>query len=306
MKPVIGITLGDPAGIGPEIVARALENLLDKMSSRILILGHPGLLPDRCRPLCHSKVGWDEEIRIGEESPASGRMAWSWLQESVQMARTGTIQGIVNGPVSKKAIAFHIPGFVGQTGFYAEELGTEKPVLMSFWGKRMNLCLLTHHIPLNRVSDEIQKLPLVEMFRTGMEGFETLLGSSIQAVVAGVNPHAGEGGLLDCGADREIARAVRSCQQQGYAIEGPLPGDTLFTPQALKRFNLIFAAHHDQGLAPFKAMHPFEGLGISIGLSVPRMTVDHGTAFELAGKGIASSQSMEDALWMMDQMLMRK
>ncbi len=306
MKPVIGITLGDPAGIGPEIVARALENLLDKMSSRILILGHPGLLPDRYRPLCHSKVDWDEEIRIGEESPASGRMAWSWLQESVQMARDGKIQGIVNGPVSKKAIAFHISGFVGQTGFYAEELGTEKPVLMSFWGKRMNLCLLTHHIPLNRVSDEIQKLPLVEMFRTGMEGFEALLGSSIQAVVAGVNPHAGEGGLLDCGTDREIARAVQTCQQQGYAIEGPLPGDTLFTPQALKRFNLIFAAHHDQGLAPFKAMHPFEGLGISIGLSVPRMTVDHGTAFELAGKGIASSQSMEDALWMMDQMLMRR
>jgi len=306
MSQTLGITMGDPAGIGPEILYRAWQKIKHKLKRPFVIFG----VPD-----AYSKLNIDVEeeflsciegpsdicdYQIGLEGTVSGELAYAFLEMSVQAVINKRIYAILNAPISKKAIALTQPGFLGHTQYYEKVLG-RGPALMSFYGSEFCLCLLTHHVPLNEASRDFMSLDLKELLLRGIQGFKKILGRDIRVGVSGFNPHAGEGGLLSRGEEALLQEAILDLKQQGFMIEGPIAADSLFIPRIRKQFDLIFACHHDQGLIPFKAAHAPYGLSLTFGLEVLRATVDHGTAFDIAGRGVASCESMIEAWELMDR-----
>jgi 4-hydroxythreonine-4-phosphate dehydrogenase len=219
---------------------------------------------------------------------------------SVEAVKTGRVQALLNAPVSKKAIAYSEPDFLGHTQYYEKHLG-DGPAVMSFYGSEFCLCLLTHHVPIKTASHQFLNSDLKQIFLRGIQGFERIFGHKVRACVCGFNPHAGEGGLLSSGEEERLEAVLKDLKESGIFIEGPIAADSLFIPSIRKNFDLIFACHHDQGLIPFKATHAPKGLSLTFGLKVLRATVDHGTAFDKAGKGLASCESMLEAWELMDQ-----
>lgn len=317
-KNTIGITMGDPFGIGPEIIYRSWSEISSGLSSRLLIFGWSEIYEklqikveqeflELFYPLDLSAVEWLSEITqeseiTPKECQLGGQMAFLFLQQSVAQVKSGLVQGLVNGPVSKKAIALSQPGFLGHTQFYEQQLCTSRAV-MSFHGKSLNLSLLTHHIPLRDCSSVFMKEDVETLIRISVQGFSTFLGKSLRVAICGFNPHAGEGGLLSAGEDEKIRALVQKLRQEGFMIEGPIASDSLFVPEILSRYDLVFACNHDQGLIAFKSLHFYDGISITWGLEVPRMTVDHGTAYDLAGTGKASYESFKNAILGMERFL---
>ena len=293
------ITLGDPNSIGPEIVIKALEN---KSMKNILLVGaRDCLLKLKADEYLENLVevgAKDFKVQWGKECEESGRVAYESLEHSVRLLESERGHVILNAPVSKKAIEFSVPGFVGHTGFYEALLGDGKEAIMSFCGDRFHLALFTHHVPLARVSEIVMKADLETWFQRCIELFECQAKQSLSTIILGFNPHAGEQGLLSLGEDEKIADAVVNLQGKGYDISGPKPADTFFQEKNLTgdKHCLIIAMQHDQGLIPFKMAHFGHGVATTLGLRYPRFTVDHGTAFDLAGKDQANPSSMIHSL----------
>ena len=298
IKPLI-ITLGDPNSIGPEIVINALRT---KPHSKFLLVGSRDSL---------LKLGAEEyldflvevgpvdfKVEWGKECKEAGVVAYEALKKSVDLIRQGVGSAILNAPVSKKAIELSVPGFVGHTGFYENLLGDGNEAIMSFFGQKFSLALFTHHIPLADVSKYVLDADLQSWLKRCFKLFEKQIKKNIKMSVLGLNPHAGEQGLLSHGEDEKIAEAVSNLRQSGYAIDGPLSADTFFQNRNLlgDRHCLVVSMQHDQGLIPFKMAHFGNGVATTLGLSCARFTVDHGTAFDLAGKGLADSSSMIHSL----------
>ncbi|MEE2923357.1 MAG: 4-hydroxythreonine-4-phosphate dehydrogenase PdxA [bacterium] len=293
------ITLGDPNSIGPEIVIEALNKKpLDKI---ILVGSRDCLLKLKAEKFLGNliEVGPKNfKVQWGKEGHESGRIAYESLEESVRLLESGKAHVILNAPVSKKAIEASVPGFVGHTGFYESALGDGKDAVMSFCGNRFHLALFTHHVPLARVSDIIMKADLVDWLQRCIELFEQQVNQSLSTVVLGFNPHAGEQGVLSLGEDEKISEAVSKLRIKRYDISGPKPADTFFQEKNLigDKHHLVIAMQHDQGLIPFKMTHFGQGVATTLGLRYPRFTVDHGTAFDIAGKGQADPSSMIHSL----------
>lgn len=298
VKPLI-ITLGDPNSIGPEIVVEALRK---KSEAKFLLLGARD---------CLIKLGADDflddlievgpsdfEVEWGKECPESGMVAYAALEKSVDLINSGGGAAILNAPVSKKAIEASVAGFVGHTGYYEKSLGDGNDAVMSFCGSHFSLALFTHHIPLAKVSEHVMKADLSSWLERTFNLFGVQTKQAVRMVVLGLNPHAGEQGLLSLGEDEKISEAVIKLQRCGYDISGPLPADTFFQNKNLSggKHCLVVAMQHDQGLIPFKMAHFGKGVATTLGLKCPRFTVDHGTAFDLAGKGRADSSSMYHSL----------
>ena len=298
-NPKLIVTLGDPNSIGPEIVIKALGG---KPLTNILLVGARNCLVrlDAERLLENLvEVGpKDFEVQWGKECEQAGRVAYEALEESIKLLDSGQGHVILNAPVSKKAIEASVPGFVGHTGFYEEFLGNGQKAIMSFCGHRFHLALFTHHVPLAKVSNIVMGSDLEGWLQRCIELFEYRVKQSLRTVVLGFNPHAGEQGVLSMGEDEKIAEAILSLSRKGYDIAGPKPADTFFQEKNLSgdKHCLVIAMHHDQGLIPFKMAHFGKGVATTLGLRWPRFTVDHGTAFDLAGKGKADPSSMEHSL----------
>ena len=276
----VGITCGDPAGIGPEIVAAALES---------------SLLPPGVEYLV---IGASEAFTPGKPGLASAEHAIEALEESVALARSGEIQAVVPGPVSKKWL--HHAGFTfpGQTEFFANRCGISD-FAMCLTGGRITVALVTAHLPLSDVS---RSLTGSEIVRVGelLAAFLARRGLRHPRIaVAGLNPHAGEGGDLGSEEIDVIAPAVQSLRRSLKAaveISGPHSPDTLFHRVVQGEFDAVLCMYHDQGLIPLK-LHAFdEGVNVTLGLPFPRTSPDHGTAFEIAGKGMARPASMIAAI----------
>jgi 4-hydroxythreonine-4-phosphate dehydrogenase len=283
-KPRIGITLGDCAGIGPEIVERALK------SGRVL------------KSAEYKIIGKYPECSLGKPTPETARAAAAALEEAVTLARRGELNAIVTGPVHKARmyeIGFRFPG---QTEFFAERCGV-KNFAMCLTGGKITVALVTAHIPLGKVSRMLRQS---EILRVGLLLADFLRSRSVSApriAVAGLNPHAGESGKLAreeieiiAPAVAELNRSLPTYGQSHPVFIGPHSPDTIFHRAIEGEFDAVLCMYHDQGLIPLK-LHAFhEGVNVTLGLPFPRTSPDHGTAFEIAGKGIARPESMIAAI----------
>ena len=276
----VGITSGDPAGVGPEIIRAALGS---------------GKLPPEFE---YHVIGATGAFAPGKPERASAEHAFRVLEEAVSLARTGELHAVVTGPVSKKAM--HDAGFAfpGQTEFFAERCGVTD-FAMCLTGGRITVALVTAHVPLASVPGLLRAAEIVRVGRL-FAGF--LVGRGLarpRIAVAGLNPHAGESGDLGTEEIRLIAPAVESLHLSlaGKAeVSGPHSPDTLFHRVTAGEFDGVLCMYHDQGLIPLK-LHAFhEGVNVTLGLPFPRTSPDHGTAFEIAGKGIARPESMISAI----------
>jgi 4-hydroxythreonine-4-phosphate dehydrogenase len=278
----IGITLGDPAGIGPEIVRAALAS---------------GRLPPDAE---YSIIGPSLNCSLGQPTPETARAALDALEKAVQLARRGEIDAVVTGPINKARmyeIGFKFPG---QTEFFAARCGI-KNFAMLLTGGKLTVALVTVHLPLREVASA---LTTAEIFRVGLLLEDFLLRRGIAApriAVAGLNPHAGESGALGQEESEVIAPAVQQLQSairipHSAFFAGPFSPDTLFYHAAKGDWDGVLCMYHDQGLIPLK-LHAFhEGVNVTLGLPFPRTSPDHGTAFEIAGKNIARPDSMIAAI----------
>jgi 4-hydroxythreonine-4-phosphate dehydrogenase len=276
----VGITVGDPAGVGPEVVRAALQS---------------GRIP---RGFEYQVIGVTDAFAPGKPEHASAEHALRCLEEGATLAQRGEIQAIVTGPISKKAL--HNVGFAfpGQTEFFAQRCGISD-FAMCLTGGKITVALVTAHVPLAEVP---RLLTSAEIMRVGrlLAGFLVRRGNPRPRIaVAGLNPHAGESGDLGSEETQIISPAVEMLRNAGAGmadISGPHSPDTLFYRAASGEFDGVLCMYHDQGLIPLK-LHAFEeGVNVTLGLPFPRTSPDHGTAFEIAGRGIASPSSMIAAI----------
>jgi 4-hydroxythreonine-4-phosphate dehydrogenase len=280
-KPRIGITLGDCAGIGPEIVDLTLKSHRVPKSARFKIIGK---YPD-CRP--------------GQPTRETARAAATALEEAITLARSGELDAIVTGPIHKARmyeVGFRFPG---QTEFFAERCGI-KNFAMCLTGGKITVALVTVHLPLRKVASALKQ---PEIVRVGLLLADFLCSRSKTApriAVAGLNPHAGESGKLGREEIEIISPAIEALKSEirnpKFEITGPHSPDTVFHRAIEGEFDAVLCMYHDQGLIPLK-LHAFhEGVNVTLGLPFPRTSPDHGTAFEIAGKGIARPDSMIAAI----------
>ena len=282
MQPSIGITLGDCAGIGPEIVDLALKS---------------GRLPDSAE---YKIIGKYPDCSLGNPTVETARAAAAALEEAVTLARRGEMQAVVTGPIHKARMYAAGFKFPGQTEFFAERCGL-KNFAMCLTGEKLTVALVTTHIPLRDVPGALRQSEIV---RVGLLLADFLQGRSItvpRIAVAGLNPHAGESGKLGREEIEIIAPAVAELNQSRITdhdslFAGPLSPDIVFHCAAEGEFDAVLCMYHDQGLIPLK-LHGFHsGVNVTLGLPFPRTSPDHGTAFEIAGKGIARPDSMIAAM----------
>ncbi len=282
MKAQIGVTLGDPAGIGPEIIESALPVLRKR---------HPDIE--------WTVLGSTRGIRPGHPGRRSAQRALEALQASAAKLKTGEIQAVVTGPVSKthlQQIGFRHPG---QTEFYARVAGLkEDAITMMMVAPAMTVALVSTHCSLGQA---IRKLTPERLSRTVLQSHALLRRIGISAprvAVAGLNPHAGEGGAFGDEEIRLIEPVIRTLKRKRLkgALEGPFSPDVIYRECAEGRWDVVVAPYHDQALIPFKLVAFDEGVNLTAGLPFVRTSPDHGTAFGIAGQGKASSNSMEQAL----------
>ena len=280
-KPRIGITLGDCAGIGPEIVDLALKS--DRLA----------------RAADYRIIGRYPDCTLGHPTGKTARPAAAALEEAVTLARRGELDAIVTGPVHKArmyAVGFKFPG---QTEFFAERCGV-KNFAMCLTGGKLTVALVTTHIPLRNVPRGLKQPEIVRVGLLLAEFLRARSKSKPRIAVAGLNPHAGESGKLGREEIEVIAPAIAALKSEirnpKSEITGPHSPDTVFHRAIEGEFDAVLCMYHDQGLIPLK-LHAFhQGVNVTLGLPFPRTSPDHGTAFEIAGKGIARPDSMIAAI----------
>jgi 4-hydroxythreonine-4-phosphate dehydrogenase len=312
--PRIGVTLGDPGGVGPEVVLKALtrrDSLPPAVyvvfaDSRIVIeeagaLGVPGdFAPwrpggeDRRPGLFLSEVPAPGAGRGGAKpEAANGRASFGFFEAALEAVGGGALDAMVTAPVSKAG--WHLAG-VPWRG-HTEYLEHFYPgAVMSFWSDRLRVALLSHHVPLREALTKVRKDALLGYFRVLHQSAGRVPAGPREFLVPGLNPHAGENGLLGGEEEREIRPAVDAARAEGIDVSGPYPPDTVFRMALGRPERMVAALYHDQGLIAFK-LESFEtGVNATLGLPFVRTSPDHGTAFDIAGKGLADPRSMMEAI----------
>jgi len=318
MLSLIGVTMGDPAGIGPEVVLKAasaelrsyqlvilgdlttLTETAHRLGSRLVLvswqpgvpcLTEPGVLP--VLPLSQLPA----ESRIpGQPSAAGGEASYQYVEAGVRLALAGTLQGVVTAPISKAM--WHAAGRTspGHTELLAALTSTPE-VRMMLVGSRLRVILVTTHIALSQVPTALSSeriLTTIVMAAVHLSRFHGL--AQPRLAVAGLNPHAGEAGAFGDEEERIVAPAVHQAQSQGLTVTGPFPADSVFVRAVRGEFDGVICLYHDQGLIPLKLLSWEEGVNVTIGLPIIRTSPDHGTAFDIAGRGIADPRSMQAAI----------
>ena len=278
VKPRIGITVGDPAGIGPEIARKAADD---------------PRVRDICEPVLYGPPA-GSRFTPGQLSAEAGRAAYDAICAAVRDAQAGAIAAITTAPINKLAFSRAGLPWKGHTDLLGHLTGSPR-VAMMFWSEPLKVVLATVHVPLSQV-------PTV-LTREVMDGTIDLTSRELprfgiplpRLAVAGLNPHAGEEGLLGEEEGRVIRPAVEAARGRGIQIEGPLPGDTVFVRATKGEFDAVIACYHDQGLIPVKLLAFGHSVNVTLGLPIIRTSVDHGTAFDIAGTGVADPTSLIEA-----------
>ncbi len=274
-KPKIALTVGDPAGIGPEIVAKAAADPSVRAVCQPIVFDTPPHV----------------SVRAGQTSAAAGRAAYDTIVRAVDAATRGDVDAIATAPVNKLAFAKAGLEWKGHTDLLAHLCGTTR-VAMMFHSPRLKVVLITVHVPLKDVSSQLTPALVDQTIALTVEAMDLFGTPRPRLALAGLNPHAGENGVLGDEDDRVLRPAVRRAQESGVTIAGPIPGDTVFVRASRGEFDCVIACYHDQGLIPVKLLAFGTAVNVTIGLPIIRTSVDHGTAFDIAGKGVADPGSM--------------
>ncbi|MFA5112973.1 MAG: 4-hydroxythreonine-4-phosphate dehydrogenase PdxA [Candidatus Margulisiibacteriota bacterium] len=293
-KPVIGITMGDPAGIGPEICAKALASATLAKFARCIVIGDQRWLPNRLEVVDLHNAD-PAKIKIGQVSKAAGKAAMEYLEKAVKLAKAKKIDAIVTAPLNKEAI--HLAGynFPGHTEFLAARTGTKRYAMM-FVSDRLWVMLATTHLPLAQVSRQLDRKKLAGLIKLAHETLTRVRGKKPKIGVAGLNPHAGEHGLFGHEEEKIIKPAVDEARRHGINVKGPISPDAIFNLADRGLFDIVIAMYHDQGLIPLKLLSFNRSVNVTVGLPFVRTSVDHGTGFDIAGKGMANPQSLIEAV----------
>jgi 4-hydroxythreonine-4-phosphate dehydrogenase len=301
--PRIGITLGDPGGIGPEIVVKSLSSSPSLPEAHYIIFGSSAVLEEEEKYLGvsinSSRISLKEvptrlvTVRKGAAYKENGLASFLFFEEAVKAAQKGEIQALVTAPISKRS--WNLSGILwrGHTE-YLQQFYPE--AIMAFWSEKIKVALLSHHLPLKEALGRIRKNILLEFFRILCRSVERAMPGKYEYLVAGLNPHAGEAGILGNEEKDEIIPAVEEARRQGLKISGPYPPDIVFRMALGHSDTIVIALYHDQGLIAFK-LEAFDlGVNVTLGMPFIRSSPDHGTAFDIAGKRMASPQSMIEAI----------
>lgn len=319
-RPVIVIPMGDPAGVGPEIVVRAMmsEEVAEKARSivvgdaRILkrALSFPNMPEVEIREIFSAKEGdfrreilnvvdlknlAVEDYELGRVNAACGRAAYEYIEKAIEMAMNGEADAVSTTPINKESLhAANVP-YIGHTEIFGALTKTADPLTI-FALRGLLVFFLTRHMSIRNACDAITKERLVDYVKRSMKVLKQLGVNEGKMAIAGLNPHCGEHGLFGDEEVREVMPAVEELQKEGYPVVGPIGADSVFFQALEGKYSSVMSLYHDQGHIATKTVDFYRTISITGGMPILRTSVDHGTAFDVAGKGIATSISMEEAI----------
>jgi 4-hydroxythreonine-4-phosphate dehydrogenase len=277
--PRIAVTAGDPAGIGPEIAAKAVSD---------------PRVRDVCDPVLYGPAATGG-IAVGRLSAEAGRAAYDAIVSAVNAAMAGRVDGVATAPINKEAFALAGLPWRGHTELLAHLTGAPFAAMM-FHTDVLRVVLATIHVPLSEVPRLLTQATLEQVIRLTARELPRFGCEAPRLGVCGLNPHAGEGGVLGFEEQRVLEPAIAACRRDGIAVAGPFPADTLFVRASRGEWDAVVACYHDQGLIPVKLLAFGRSVNVTLGLPIIRTSVDHGTAFDIAGRGIADHGSLVEAI----------
>ena len=318
-KPLIAVPLGDPAGIGPEIVAKSIADRELFKIADCIVVGDKKVVENAVKitgeDLAVNVVedpaegDWREGVlnlidldnidmekfEFGKVSGMCGKAAFGYIKKSIELAVAGKADAVATTPINKESLRAGEIKFIGHTEIFGALTGTEDPLTM-FETNGMRVFFLTRHLSLREMLDKITKDRIIDYVIRCTEALRRLGVTEGTMAVAGLNPHSGEHGLFGWEEVNEITPAVEELKKMGYNVAGPVPADSVFHQAALGRYNSVLSLYHDQGHIATKTLDFDRTIAITNGMPILRTSVDHGTAFDIAGKGIAGAVSMKEAI----------
>lgn len=302
-RPTLAITIGDPAGIGPEVSIRAAREASVRAICQPVLVGDRIVLESIATRLGLSLDGLTVEDTgflthvppLAEASAECGGASYAAIIRAIDGALAGRFHGVVTAPINKVSLKKAGIDFPGHTEIFGERTAAPH-FAMLMYSERLAVGLVTCHQSLTSVPGSLSTERIVEVGRLLAESVSKIRGRAPRVAVLGLNPHACESGLFGDEEARYVEPAIAQLRAEGWDVDGPLPPDTAFTPAALRRYGAHLCLYHDQGLIPFKMISFDDGVNVTMGLPFVRTSVDHGTAFDIAGKGIAQIGSMVEAI----------
>ena len=320
MKPLIAIPMGDAAGIGPEIVLKTLADKETQDSARCLVIGSRKLLehamryPDLphmeihtvsdpvqgdYRPDVLHLIDLDnidmEQFHVGQVSGMCGKAAYDYIAKSIELANAGAVDAVATPPINKESLKKGGIPYIGHTEIFGALTHTDDPLTL-FEVNNLRVFFLTRHVSLRKACDLVTKERIIDYVQRCTEALRKLGVTEGTMAIAGLNPHSGEHGLFGDEEVREVAPAVQELKKMGYAVAGPIGADSVFSQALHGKYNSVLSLYHDQGHIATKTLDFERTISITAGMPILRTSVDHGTAFDIAGTGIASAVSMKEAV----------
>lgn len=318
--PIIGITMGDPAGIGGEVILKSLKQkfihskccpiiigdyfyfrfLIEKFSIPLKITSIEKIedrssLPSDVVPIVDLKNLKSNKIKFGICDTDYGKASYEYITEGIKLASSGIIDALVTAPINKESLLKAGIPYAGHTEILANITKTKKFAMMLAGGK-LRVILVTRHIPIKDVVKELTKEKVLTAIELAYNASKHLNIPKPRIGVCGLNPHSGEGGAMGDEEIKIIIPAIEKSHKAGINVTGPYASDTIFYKALKGHYDFVVAMYHDQGLIPLKTLYFDEGVNVTLGLPFIRTSPDHGTAYDIAGKGIANPKSMEEAI----------
>lgn len=329
MKPILGITIGDATGVGPEITIMSLGDKEIYDSSRPIVIGDLKIMQRSAKIVnngltCRAVTDLADagntfgvvdvldmnnlpaDLPFATVDGRAGKAAYEYVEKAVALAQQGQIDAIVTAPLHKEALNLGGYHFPGHTEILAQ-LGGTKDYAMMLTGGGLRVIHVTTHVSMRQACDLVKRQRVLRVIELADEAVKLLGIEKPRIAVAGLNPHSGEGGLFGTEEIEEIQPAIEEAKKKGFNVTGPVPPDTVFYRAAIKKhFDIVVVMYHDQGHIPLKVLGFETGVNVTVGLPFIRTSVDHGTAYGKAGKGTADNQSMTEALKLGAQMALHK
>ena len=318
-KPLIAVPIGDPAGVGPEIVAKSVASEEVFEAADCVIVGDKTIIENAIKivgvDLTVHVISEAEEgdyrkgilnlidlgnvdmakFEFGKVNGMCGKAAYEYIAKCIELANNGKVDAVATTPINKESLRAGGINYIGHTEIFGALTGTEDPLTM-FETNGMRVFFLTRHVSLREMLDMITKDRIIDYVKRCMKALEKLGVTDGTMAIAGLNPHSGEHGLFGWEEVNEIMPAIEELQAEGYQVVGPIGADSVFHQAAQGRYNSVLSLYHDQGHIATKTLDFEKTIAITNGMPILRTSVDHGTAFDIAGKGIVSAVSMIEAI----------
>ena len=318
-KPLIAVPIGDPAGVGPEIVAKSVASEEVFEAADCVIVGDKTIIENAIKivgvDLTVHVISEAEEgdyrkgilnlidlgnvdmakFEFGKVNGMCGKAAYEYIAKCIELANEGKVDAVATTPINKESLRAGGINYIGHTEIFGALTGTEDPLTM-FETNGMRVFFLTRHVSLREMLDMITKDRIIDYVKRCMKALEKLGVTDGTMAIAGLNPHSGEHGLFGWEEVNEIMPAIEELQAEGYQVVGPIGADSVFHQAAQGRYNSVLSLYHDQGHIATKTLEFEKTIAITNGMPILRTSVDHGTAFDIAGKGIVSAVSMIEAI----------